>query len=259
MHEAAEAALSPAAPPVPKPVPPEPPVPQPQILAEPAPPPEPVREAIRRFAFFEPASLVFFERAFNGSKTPTILQHCLFGGALACALDDSGRDAAGLKRHLDAQAQVLHRIALHEKLGKKAPIGEYAGALLADFEALLPHAVTKGPTGPAGALVLMTELSEPTAAVVKKLAEDRQRWDFVKARQLALAFQAQSARTSDPKHRAAVESALREYAQTSMTTLQKLFVRLRVDRTTGVLAQNEPALDAAARTLHSAMAAALRA
>jgi hypothetical protein len=42
-----------------------------------------------------------------------------------------------------------------------------------------------------------------------------------------------------------------------MTTLQKLFVRLRLDRTTGVLFQTEPQLDAAARALVSAFKNAL--
>lgn len=42
-----------------------------------------------------------------------------------------------------------------------------------------------------------------------------------------------------------------------MTVLQKLFVRLRVDRTTGVLFQNDGALDVAARNLLAVCAAAL--
>jgi hypothetical protein len=42
-----------------------------------------------------------------------------------------------------------------------------------------------------------------------------------------------------------------------MMTLQKLFVRIRLDRTTGLLFATEPALDAAARALLAALATAI--
>jgi hypothetical protein len=98
---------------------------------------------------------------------------------------------------------------------------------------------------------------EPNLVVIHKIAEERERWDFVKARQLTLALQAQSVVLANESRAASIDNALRHYAQSSVTVLQKLFVRLRIDRTTGVLFQNEPALDAAARTLLAACAAAL--
>ncbi len=256
VHEAAEAALRDAA---------AQPVEEPPVLAaviESIEPPResptvPVREGIVRYTRFERTTLVFFERTFLGSKPPTILQHCIFASALACATDDDGNDDAGLKRHLEAQSQVLHRIVLHEKLGKKEPIAEYAGELLANFDALAPAPIEEVAASNSDALLLVTEFSAPTLVVIKKIAEERERWDFVKARQLTLALQAQRANLDDAGKAAAIENALQHYAQTSMTTLQKLFVRIRIDRTTGLLSAGEPSLDASARRLLAALSAAI--
>jgi uncharacterized repeat protein (TIGR01451 family) len=253
VHEAADAALSDI---VVRPEPELSAVPPPD--PEPAPPPEPepeaepvvaVREAVVFYGSLERASLAFFDRVFNGSKEPTILQHCIFASALACTLDENGDDAIGLKAHVAAQSQILHRVSLHEKLGKKEPIGEYAGTLLGNIDAIVPRPVEKPPAPGADRLTLVNEVEEPSLAVLRRIAEERERWDFVKARQLTLALQGQRVVLADVGRAAAIDNALRVYAQTSMTVLQKLFVRLRVDRTTGVLFQSDGALDAAARNL----------
>ena len=105
--------------------------------------------------------------------------------------------------------------------------------------------------------MLLNELHEPGLAVVRKIAEERARWDFIKARQLTLALQAQRVVSDSDAKAAAVDNALRAYAQHAMTVLQKLFVRLRLDKTTGVLFQTDPSLDNAARALLAACAAAM--
>lgn len=260
VYEAADAALSSAAPPHPEPEPePEPaPEPEPEPVVEIVDAPAhveitPVREAVVLYGRFDRTTLVFFERTFNGSKTPTLLQHCIFASALACTSDARGGEMASLKTHLDAQSQVLHRIALHEKLGKKEPIVEYKGALLAPVWDLSPAVVEPAPARTAGQALFVTELSAPALAVVRKIGEERDRWDFIKARQLTLALQAQRAIVDDQAAAAAIENALRSYAQLSMSTLQKLFVRIRIDRTTGLLFAGEPALDAAARAVLTAL------
>ncbi len=257
VHTAAETALSTAAP---KEVAPQPPPPSEDVavVEPPAKPAEPAREGVVRYGKFDRTTLVFFERTFLGSKAPTLLQHCIFANALACANEPGGTDRAGLKRHLDAQSQVLHRIVLHEKLGKKEPIAEYAGELLADVNGFSPEAIPREQRAIASeSVALVAELSEPTLAVIARIAHERDRWDFVKARQLTLALQAQRANLADDSASAAIENALRVYAQVSMTTLQKLFVRIRIDRTTGLLFAQEPTLDAAARSLLAAFATAI--
>ena len=259
VHEAAEAALSSS---TVQPLLELPPVDQPVLepVLEPEPEPIPVpkptetrSEAVVLYGRFDRSTVAFFERTFNGSKAPTILSHCIFGSALACSLDADLNDGLGLKRHLDAQSQVLHRIQLHERLGKKEPIAEYAGELLAKLDEIRPEPV-EATSSSRGVVMLETELAEPTLGVLAKIHEDRVRWDFVKARQLTLALQAQRVAgiSSDSPAAAALENALRVYAQNAMTTLQKLFVRLRIDRTTGVLFQNDSQLDVAARALVSA-------
>jgi uncharacterized repeat protein (TIGR01451 family) len=231
------------------------PVRAPEPEPEPEPKAAPLREAVVLYGVLDRATLAFFERTFNGSKDPTILQHCIFASALACASDVDGNDNLGLRAHLAAQSQILHRVSLHEKLGKKEPIGEYAGTLIANIDAIAPLPV-RDRAPERDRLTLANELHEPALVVVRKIAEERERWDFIKARQLTLALQAQRVLLDDDARAAAMDNALRAYAQHSMTVLQKLFVRLRIDRTTGVLFQTDPALDAAARTLLSACALA---
>jgi hypothetical protein len=259
-HEAVAAALSDAvvrdpqpqpqaAPPAPAPAPaPAPPVQLPTAH-------QPPREAVVLYGRFDRTTIAFFERTFNGSKGPTILSHCIFASALACATAGSD-DSLGLKRHLEAQSQILHRIQLHERLGKKEPIAHYAGELLAQLSEVEPSTVV-APPQPKDTLLLETELSQPSIDLLKRIEDERARWDFVKARQLTLALQAQRAGGSEAGTGAALENALRLYAQTAMTTLQKLFVRLRLDRTTGVLFGSEPQLDASARALLAALSRAL--
>jgi hypothetical protein len=270
--EAAQSALSTAVPafpivveralqPVPEPLPePEPePEPEPQPAAESAvKSPQAPREAIVLYGRFDRATISFFERIFLGTKAPTILQHCILGGALACSVDFDGSDSADLKKHLDAQAQVLHRIALHEKLGKKEPIAEYSGELFARLARLRKTVVTTEHE-PGDTLLLSTELSDPTAAVLLRIAEDPTRWDFVRARQLTLALQADSVTGAalDTALRDEIAAALRVYAQASVQVLQKLFVRMRTDRTTGILLQTDASIDAAARALIGAFKRAL--
>jgi len=123
-HLAANSALSPI---VEQTVAEEPPA-EPEREAEPE--PEPLREGIALIGTFDRPSLAYFERIFNASKQPTLLNHFIFAGALACnRWYASGEEVGGLKRHMDAQSQILHRITLHEKLGRKEPITEYAGTL----------------------------------------------------------------------------------------------------------------------------------
>ncbi|HET9096321.1 MAG TPA: hypothetical protein VFN37_06640, partial [Candidatus Baltobacteraceae bacterium] len=79
-------------------------------------------------------------------------------------------------------------------------------------------------------------------------------WDFTKARQLTLALQARRLSAHAPIDRIEeAESALRGYAQTAATQLQRFFVRMRIDRTTGLLFARDETLDAAARTLITAL------
>jgi hypothetical protein len=251
--EAAFGALSSAAPP-----PSETPNTAPVALAAPEPEPErmpvaaPVApDAVRLYGRFDRATVAFFERAFHGTKPPTILQHCILSGALACSTEAGDRNDAQLKRHIDAQAQVLHRITLHEKLGKKEPIAEYAGELLAQLDQLRPAIDGGPPVLSKEVLTLSTELSQPTIAVLQRIAEGQARWDFVKARQFTLALQAERVDCPGLAGELDVEirAALRYYAQTSVGSLQRIFVRIRIDRTTAVLQQTDPALDTAARAL----------
>jgi uncharacterized repeat protein (TIGR01451 family) len=281
-YEAADAALSEYVPPMEPPLqpiappaqpepapPPDQPAPDPEPgvpTEEPSTPPPPeqppdvepaAREAVMLYGRLDRPSIAYFERQFNGSKPPTLLSHFILGGALACTRGVEGGDIAGLKAHMDAQGQLLQRIVLHEKMGRKEPIGEYAGTMLARVDQFVAAPVPKlSPLDDSNVLLLETELEPPTLTVLRKMQEDGTRWDFTKARQLTLALQARRVvANAAPERVEAAEAALRAYAQTAGTQLQKFFVRMRIDRTTGLLYAHEEALDTAARALIQALIA----
>lgn len=287
-HEAAQAALSeyrpgfePPLQPIPPPAQPEqiPPPDQPAPVQEPGEPepepyiPEPpsqppdaepaaqqhvaAREAVVLYGRLDRPSIAYFERIFTGSKPPTLLNHFILGGALACTRSFEGADVAGLKAHMDAQGQMLQRVVLHEKIGKKEPIAEYAGKMLARVDQFAPVPVPpSAPPDDSNVILLQVELETPTLTVLRKMQDESARWDFTKARQLTLALQARTIVANAPFDRVeAAENALRAYAQTAATQLQRFFVRMRIDRTTGLLFANDETLDAAARTLVAALTA----
>ena len=252
-HEEAEYAAQAPPPPAIAPAPVEPVIVAPSPASKVA-----AREAVALLGTFDRPTFSFFDRTFRGTKPPTVLQHCIFAGALACTRSYAdASDVAGLREHFDAQSQILHRISLFEKLGKKAPIAEYAGDLLARTRELIPEALdTPAIASDANRIVFETEIGEPSLAVLRSLEVESARWDFVKARQLTLALQAQRAigGTGTEAQRAAAENALRAYGQATMTTLQRLFVRIRLDRTTGPLRQSDPELDRKAVALLETLA-----
>ena len=284
-HEAANAALSPAAeyrPPMEPPMPSAPPPSQPEPLpppdqpapipdpgapepepSMPAPPEEPpsiepaaaARSAVVFYGRIDRPSIVYFDRMFNGDKPPTLLSHFIFGGALACKAAP-GEGSPALERHMQAQQQLLQRLVLHEKMGKKEPIAQYTGQMLADTAEFKAAPVSEPAMPDGNAVLLEAELETPTLGVLEKMQEDPARWDFTKARQLTLALQARRVIARAPEERiAAAEQALRAYAQTSGTQLQRFFVRMRLDRTTGLLFTGDETLDAAARRAIAALTA----
>jgi hypothetical protein len=223
-----------------------------------APPPKATRAAVALLGTFDRPTFSFFDRTFRGTKRPSVLQHCIFAGALACTRSyKDASDVAGLREHFDAQSQILHRISLFEKLGKKEPIAELAGELLARTGELSAETLeAPGIESDATRIVFETEIGEPSLAVLRSLEVESSRWDFVKARQLTLALQAQRAvgGAGTAAQHALVENALRAYGQAAMTALQRLFVRIRLDRTTGALQQTDPELDRKAVALLEALA-----
>lgn len=214
-------------------------------------PVQPPREAIVLTGTFDRPSLAYFERIFSAAKPPTLLSHFIFAGALACNRSyATGEELGGLKRHMDAQSQILHRITLHEKLGRKEPITEYAGKLEFDAAPFVPERIGEpAMTSTAERLILETELNDAAVEQVRKHSNDAKRWDFVAARQVTLLLQARSAIAGAPAEILdAANAALRAYADAAATHLSKFFVRIRLDRTTGALYQKEPSLDEAARS-----------
>jgi|GEM_PF-839277 len=286
-HAAADGALSPIraeyqppmepplqpVPPPDQPGEPAPPVTQPSPVPEPGVPeqepyvPEPpqqppdiepaaqLRQAVVLYGRIDRPSVAYFERIFLGPKPPALLNHFILGGALACTRSLSGDDDAGLKAHVDAQGHLLQRVVLHEKIGKTEPIAGYAGTMLGRIDRLMPAPVAI-PEAPhdRNSILLETELDAPTLALLARMQDDVARWDFTKARQFTLALQARRIIADAPAEKIeAAQTALRAYTQTAAVQLQRFFVRMRIDRTTGLLFAHDEALDAAARTLIHAL------
>jgi uncharacterized repeat protein (TIGR01451 family) len=242
--------------PAPEPMIPEPPTQPPDVepAAHAAPAP---RQGVVLTGRIDRPSVAYFERIFMTNNSPTLLNHFILGGALACTRPLRGGDVAGLKVHMDAQGHILQRIVLHEKLGIKEPIGEYAGTMLARIDQFVPADVMRlAPPDDPNIVLLETELEAPALGVLSRMQEDGSRWDFTTARQLTLALQARRICARAPEDRVrAAEDALRAYAQTCATQLQRFFVRMRMDRTTGLLFARDEKLDAAASTLIAALTA----
>ncbi len=240
----------PASPPDPQPITPPPPEQPPDV--EPA-----AREEVALFGALDRPSLAYFERVFTGSKPPVLLDHFILAGALACARDAQGFDGAGLRAHLDEQAQLLQRIALHRKMAKVEPIGNYAGQMTARVDRCVRAPLTTlEPLDDPNMLRLQTELSGPALTLLTTMQEESARWDFTKARQLTLALQARRVAAHASLERIhAAEHALSVYAQASALQLQRFLVRMRIDRTTALLFAPEPSLDPAAQALIGALGA----
>lgn len=223
------------------------------VAQPPAPEPQaPAREGVVLYGCIEPANVAFFERVFERAQQPSLLDHCIFASVLACTQTAQFAGVAGLQSHLQAQLQLLHRIALHKKLGKHEAISGYAGTL-AEGTGRLDRAPIAHPPALGDAVVLYTELSDPALGVINNIVQDAERWDFVRARQLTLSLQAQHVLGFDESKATALHGALRTYAQRSATALHKLFVRVRVERTTSAVIVPEPALDEAARLVLAAL------
>lgn len=295
VHEAANAALSSAAPPLETPTvqPPAPAAPAPSEAFAPAPleafapappvdvmpppsphvpatiappvpaPPPPVettRMALMLCVRIDRASIAYFERTLAGSKAPTLLAHAMLSGALACRDRlPEGDDPAGLRDQLADQAQLLQRLMLHAKLGRKDPISEYAGPLTARLSELEPAALDPAFVAPRvpGAITLGVELTPAASATLAALTHDSAQWSFLRGRQLVHTLAARRLLSeADSRVTHALEAALGDYARLTETLLQRLFVRLRVDRSTAALFQTDPNLDGAAQRLIALLGAA---
>jgi hypothetical protein len=232
---------------------------EPPLAAQPpsSPSTESERESVRRAVLLlrelDPATIAYFERTLGGSKPATILDHALFANALATWQPYPGDDdRLGLRRFLDEQGRILQRLSLLGRLGKRDPIAAHAGTPPSELAALQPWEIGTIEDRPRGRdrLLLASELGEAEAEAVRRLIAEPARWEFAKARQLTALFQPRAVATALAADLASeLTAALHAYAHASSTAFQRLFVRLRLDRTTGPLLQNDAEADLAARRL----------
>ena len=231
------------------------------VVQQPQAPPIPAissRQVILLTTAIDRASLAFFERIFNGAKAPMLLDHLIFASQLACLTQQPVEiDDAQLRKHQDGQAQLLARISLHERLKKRDALQAYAGTLTCNLSDLSAREVPNiyQPRIPASACLLALEPSDVGLATLVRLTEPHGPWDFLRARQLTHALGATTVLNGglSPHLRSLAEQALRSYAQASANALQRLFVRQRIERSTGVLFVPDQTLDAAARQVVSVM------
>ncbi len=239
------------------------PEPEPKPEPEPEPEPEPVqiaaqvmtRATILLTTTIDRASLAFFERVFNGSSAPSLLDHLTFASQLACVTQQpvAAGDDVEIRKHQEAQAQLLARIALHERLKKRDALTAYAGTRLCTFETLRERPLPSDfrLAAPTSTCILALEPSNVGLATLVRLGQQNSPWDFLRARQLTHALGAATVLNEGipPTQRSLAEQAFRGYSQASANALQRLFVRQRIERSTAVLLTNDPSLDAAARQI----------
>lgn len=213
------------------------------------------RATVTLYRELDRATRAYFDRAFGPNATPALLQHCLFGCALACALDADGRDAGKLKLQLDLQAQALHRLALAARAN--GGVRPDSARFLVDLDGLRtqsPHEAAMATDG--DTLVLTTRLSEAALELGSRLGEQKERCDFLRAWQFALALQAQALHSPRAPSRALqVQHALQRYARVTSEALERSAMLARLEDATALLRRSEPELDDAARVLLAGLAA----
>lgn len=212
--------------------------------AKAAPKAAPELVAIRAlFCPLDSVSLQLIKKLFD-SEFAGALPHYALQNALACAITSNGR-RIGLRAHLAAQNGILSRALLMRKLGKSISVADFARGELA-FPALREAVVQPGTERPSR---LFTELSDAEIEFCERSEEKDALSNFVRLRQLAVTLQARRVECDDDVRRKTIESLLDQYAQAARTTINRIFVRSKLDRNFDVFGAPDAASTTIARAL----------
>lgn len=219
-------------------------IPDPVVASDSAAVPQPEPAAIRAlFCPLESVSLELIKKLFD-NEFAGALPHYALQNALACAITSNGR-RIGLREHLAAQNGMLSRALLMRKLGKAISVSEFARGELT-FPALREAVAQPGTERPS---LLFTELTDAEIEFCERAEEKDALSNFVRLRQLAVTLQARRVRCDDDVRRKTIESLLDQYAQAARTTINRIFVRSKLDRNFDVFSAPDGASTAIARGL----------
>lgn len=252
-HEAPLFVMPEVLPPEPAPVTPEP---EP-LAAEPEPvaaEPEPVAAAPqpRLYCTIDAGSLRLIQKLFESSSFGQ-LPHYSLQNSLACVVADGGKDL-GLQAHFSAQNSMLGRALLMRRLGKTVNVGEFSRGSYG-FEKLKD--ILSSPQTGAKPSRLYLDLTQADVDFCAPVANLDALPGFIRLRQLAVALQCRTIAHDDDEVRRNIERLLEAYASAARNSINRTFVRSKLDRNFDVFGAADTATDDLARELIAALEEAL--
>lgn len=200
----------------------------------------------RLYCAFDRASLATVKKLFAAESFGQIPHYILQNG-IACSLSADTRDL-GIRTHLSQQAGMLSRALLMRKLNKPMRVADFATGKT-DFElsTIAPNSAVNAPS----------KLYMPVAAAEIEFCapvEARNALEtFIRIRQLAVALQARQVVTDDAELKARIESLLESYAKSARASINRTFIRAKLDRNFDPFGTVDGAADAAAQQLIEAL------
>ena len=228
------------------------PEPQPEVLApEPQPAPEPQTPPAleppaqpRLFCTIDGASLRLIKKLFESSSFGQ-LPHYSLQNSLACVVADGGKDL-GLQAHFSAQNAMLGRALLMRRLGKTVNAGEFSRGTYG-FEKLKD--VLAAPEERTKPSQLYLDLTQADVDFCAPVADLDALPGFIRLRQLAVALQCRNLAHEDDVVQRNIERLLQAYATAARNSINRTFVRSKLDRNFDVFGAVDAATDDLAREL----------
>lgn len=227
--------------------------PKPEVVAEAASPeleveaePEAAAEqtAPRLYCTIDSASLRMITKLFESGSFGQ-LPHYSLQNALACTVGASGKEL-GLQQHFASQNSLLGRALLMRRLGKTVSVAEFSRG---DTGFAQLGAVPPVPAGASEPAALFMEITPAEIEFCAPVAELDSLAVFVRLRQLAVALQCRRVAHADVELAARLQDLLERYAAAARSSINRTFVRSKLDPKFDVFGATDAATDALAREL----------
>ncbi len=221
-------------------------------IAREEPPPPVTQTEPRLYSGFDSASLATVKKLFAAESFAQIPHYILQNG-LACSLAPGGRDL-GIRTHLSAQAGMLSRALLMRKLGKPMRVADFStGKTDFDLSSMKEPAAGPPPSH------LYAPLGAAEIEFCAPVEQRNQLESFIRIRQLAVALQARHVISGDAELKSRIESLLESYAKLARASINRTFIRAKLDRNFDPFGTVDAAADETAHQLIDALGLLLEA
>lgn len=215
---------------------------EPPVQAEPEAAAE--QAAPRLYCTIDSASLRMITKLFESGSFGQ-LPHYSLQNALACTVGASGKEL-GLQQHFASQNSLLGRALLMRRLGKTVSVAEFSRG---DTGFAQLGSVPPVPAGAAEPAALFVEITPAEIEFCAPVGELDALAAFVRLRQLAVALQCRRVAHADAELAARLQDLLERYAAAARSSINRTFVRSKLDPKFDVFGATDAATDALAREL----------